>query len=78
MKEGITPRTSAPPVREVPPHCATCEHWHGTPAQIGMGECRLFFPGPQGSPEAGNLRTGYPSTAATDFCSAHQSAADLD
>lgn len=90
MKDSISPRAShlhagdgqgrrLAAVREIPPHCATCEHYVTDPAVLQTGDCRLFYPAPVGYPaHAGEaLSVGYPQVAATDYCSAHPDAASL-
>lgn len=64
-------------VREIPPHCATCQHFHAPPSQAGYGECRLYPRGITGSQKAGTLALRYPTVAATDYCGAHPDAASL-
>lgn len=63
------------PVRETPPHCATCPRYHTAPDVLQTGECRLYPAGTTGTP--GNLALRYPSVAATDYCGAHPDTASL-
>ncbi|MEE7460674.1 hypothetical protein MFUR16E_04670 [Methylobacterium fujisawaense] len=60
------------PVREIPPHCATCPHYHLDVPEAGAGECRLYPRGTTGT--ADNLALRWPVVAATDYCSAHPDA----